>query len=178
MTYHLGALTCEDCEVARQWRNADDVRMGLRTPFMLPEEMQADFYRDVVCNRESRHRYWAVRNGNLLVAMVGLTDIEWENGLAEISLLVSPDVSKQGAGSAAVHLALREAFERMRLLTVVGLCYSHNPAAGFWAQQLRRWPGTGSTTLPRRKFWDGRLHDALYFYFTAEGFAAPERHAA
>lgn len=167
MTYRLDALTAPDCERARRWRNDDDVRLGLRTPYVLTEEQQADFYRDVVCDRNARHRYWAVRDDeDRMVAMAGLTDIAWENGHAEISLLVGPEHRGEGVGGASVALVLREAFERMRLLTVFGEVYAHNPATLFWAEMMDAYGG-GGVTVPRRKWWGGKLHDAVVFWFTA-----------
>jgi RimJ/RimL family protein N-acetyltransferase len=139
--------------------------------------MQAQFYDDVVCSRTSGHRFWAVRDAaDEMVGMAGLTDVSPENGHAEISLVVDPDKHGQGIGGAAVELILTEAFRAMRLLTVYGEVYSHNPAVGFWFRQLERWPGTGHTQLPRRKFWNGRLHDSIYFWLTADGFHPRTEH--
>ena len=164
----LAALTAADVEAARQWRNDDSARLGLRTPYLLTEAMQRRFYEDVVSDRHSVHRYWAVRREGVLVAMAGITDLQWENGHGEISLVVDPARQGEGIGAGAVGLVLQEAFERMRLLTVFGECYVHNPALGFWRRMVERLGG-GSVTVPRRKWWEGRLHDAMLFWFVAEG---------
>ena len=180
--YYLDALTREDCEAVRQWRNLDTA--VLRTPFLLTREMQADFYDRIVCNRKSQDRFWAarpmetvstehvesvVRHESLIAAMTGLTGIQWENGLAEISLIVSPRRQGKGAGRASVRLVLEEAFLRMRLETVVGECYECNPAMGFWEKVVQEYGGFGPK-LPRRKMWDGKLWDAWLFNVTREGF--------
>ena len=168
----LDALAASDCETVRHWRNAD--RMGLRTPYMLSQQMQADFYQRVVSDRRSPHRYYAVRDDNgIMVAMVGLTDIEWENGHAEISLIVDPAQTGHGIGAASVRLILEEAFHRMRLVTVFGEVYDHNPARAFWSKLLKlHSKPTHSVKLPRRKFWDGQLHGSILFWFTTEAYHA------
>jgi RimJ/RimL family protein N-acetyltransferase len=130
---------------------------------------QEQWYRDVVCNRNAQARFWAVRystEDDRLLAQVGLTDIEWENGLAQLSLIVSPNAQGQGVGKSAVDLVLREAFHRMRLLTIYGEVYHCNAGAReFWAQLVGY-----AVVLPRRKWWEGVLWDATYFTFTAEGW--------
>ena len=167
----LRPLTAEDAETVRQWRNAD--RSGLRTPFMLTREMQQAFHASLA-DRNAPHRYWAVSRfaepSNDLAAMAGLTYIQWENGLAEISLIVSPIEVGKGIGREAVRLALMEAFDRMRLLTVVGECYECNPAVGFWRKVVADYGGS-LATLPRRKWWDGRLWDSLVFAIAQDGWA-------
>ena len=171
----LVAPTLEDCEEVRGWRNAEGSRATLRTPMMLTQEQQAAFYRDVVCDRSAPHRYWSLVGpdpvprmpkivaGSMLLAFGGLTDIEWENGAAQISLIVRPDVRGHGVGREAVRLILREAFERMRLLTVHGEVYDCNPASAFWRSRA----GTNVAYVPGRKWWDGRLHGSLVFWFSA-----------
>lgn len=162
----LHAMTIREVLEAREWRNMPNSRLGLRTPYMLTEDMQKDFYNRVICNRDAHHRYWSVRdNDERFVAMVGLTDIQWENGLAEISLITDPEHTRQGIGEQSVALVLDEAFGAMRLLTVFGECYQNNPAVGFWEKMIKK-RGGSTTILPRRKWWEGQLWDSLYFTFT------------
>lgn len=179
MALILRAPTLKDCEIAREWRNTEDARLGLRTSHLLTEEMQAEFYRTVICDRRAPHRFWAVVGSvrspdpvdmsiyRTLVAFGGLTDIQWENGWAEISLIVSPDAQGRGVGGEAVDLILKEAFERMRLLTVGGECYEHNPAVTFWEKMVKLHCG-GSVYVPGRKWWDGRLYGSMMFWFWAD----------
>lgn len=158
----LRPLTLLECEEVRVWRNADDVRLGLRTPFPLTADMQADFYKAVVCNRQSVHRYFALVNDRVFVGMGGLTDCQWENGVAELSLIIHPQFRSGGTGTAAVGALLAEAFERLRLQTVFGECYEINTAVDFWRRVVARY-GAYETSLPSRKFWNGRFHDSYYF---------------
>ena len=173
----LRVLTPGDCQSVLEWRNAAAARPGLRTPYPLTAEMQDDFYTTVVSNRRSPHRYWGIHRddalaGCTLVGMGGLTNIQWENGIAEISLLTSPSAAGQGHGQRALGLLLEEAFDRMRLLTVFGECYESNPALGFWEKMVQVYRGDAAR-LPRRKWWAGRLWDAYYFTFTVERWREP-----
>ena len=56
---YLDALQREDMPLIVRWRNQNPE--GARTPYLLNQEMQADWYETVVCDRDSKHRYWAVR---------------------------------------------------------------------------------------------------------------------
>lgn len=165
MSLYLDAMVRDHCETVRRWRR--DYRQCLRTPMLLTPEMQADFYDTEVCDRRSPHRYFALRESpTVFVGMGGITNIQWENGLGEISLFIDPRRLGQGYGEQAVALLLAEAFDRLRLLTVVGECYLSNDFAPFWVKVTERYGGT-TTTLPRRKWWNGRLYDALYFSIPA-----------
>jgi len=174
-TYVLRAPIPENMSLVNNWRATSDVRLGLRTPYMLTHEMQQQFYESVICDRNAAHRYWSVYedHGGSMKAFVGLTDISWENGHAEISLLVDPLASGKGVGREAVRLVLEEAFERMRLVTVFGECYEHNPAWAFWKRMLERFTECADESralVPGRKMWGGELHGGWIFWFTAHDF--------
>lgn len=196
-----------DLPLTVAWRNDPHARPGLRTPFPLNQDQQDAFYREVICNRASLHRYWILEvepsagaecihcgcpdNGrhygppawsasgcshhedcpgfgaSRAVGMGGLTNIQWENRIAEISLITDPSVRGKGYGAEGTRLLLREAFLSFGLLTVCGEVYRVNPATQFWEKMIARYSGE-QVTLPRRKWWHGRLHDAIYFTFTAE----------
>ena len=162
----LRAIEQGDLPLTLQWRNDPAARVGLRTPFPLNLDQQEQFYRDVICNRQSAHRYWMLEDV-APVGMVGLTNISWENRIGEISLITDPGLRGKGYGSAGCRLVLQEAFGVLGLLTVCGECYVENPALGFWQTMVTRYDGS-DTILPRRKFWHGRLCDGYYFTFAAE----------
>ena len=90
----LKPLTLNNLLVAREWRN--ELMAAWRTPFMLTEEMQEDFYRNVICDRRSNLRYWAfwdemTSHPDLgFIGFGGIENIVWENRTGEISLLVDP----------------------------------------------------------------------------------------
>ena len=106
----LEPLTLDQCQQVRLWRN--DCLETLRTPYPLTEEQQEAFYRDVVCNRNSPHRYFAIvrevskedyiKSGRkdvkwadivdfAFIGMGGITNIDWINRIGEISLIIDPE---------------------------------------------------------------------------------------
>jgi hypothetical protein len=162
---------------------------------MLTKEMQQDYYQNVICNRDSHTRYWGLwlPVDNSLEACMnrdpydgsqyeqfigygGLENISWENGNAEISLLIGPEYRGNGYGREAVKLFLGEAFNKMRLHSVYVECYMCGPWL-FWQRLLDAAYGNGTfegvdsicdseAFLPCRKFWDGNHYDSYYFTFT------------
>ena len=102
---YLTVLTKDQCEQIRQWRNQNISRY--RSSFLLTNEMQEDFYKDVICNKNSKHRYWAIIEFQFL-GIVGLTDISLENRNAEISLVINPEERKQNYGEQALELIFEE----------------------------------------------------------------------
>jgi len=104
--------------------------------------------------------------------MGGLTNIQWENRLAEISLIIGPKHRKKGSGTEAVDLLFDEAFNRMGLKTVFGECYKTNTNLGFWEHIVEKYKGY-STTLPNRKFWNKEFYDSYYFSIDSDSFVRP-----
>ncbi len=159
----LDTLTLEQCELTRQWRNAPDVLPMLRTKEPVTIEQQAAFYRDVVCNPDSNHRYYAlfddvveetdtaIRFAHPFIGMGGLTYLDRVPGEGEISLILGPDFRRTGLGSQAV-LALRDEAGRLGLRWVVGECYDSNPALDFWVKQVARCDGHARFPPGRMQF--------------------------
>ena len=177
----LEPLTLEQCQRVRAWRNAE--RQFLRTPYFITDDMQDEFYIDVVSNRNSGHRYFALKESDVFVSMSGedvidageyfigtggLTGIEWENGTAEISLILDPARRGQGYGSRAVYELLFEAFQNMNLFTVYGEVYDCGNVA-FWDKVVTRYNGF-KTHLPGRKFWHGMLYGSMWFSISVDEF--------
>lgn len=184
----LEPLTLDQCQQVRIWRN--DCLETLRTPYPLTESQQAEFYQDVVCNRNSPHRYFAITGEqadypvgaliktkdiakpeipNFFLGMGGLTHIQWENSIAEISLILDPKRRRQGLGEKAVDLLLDHAFNHLNLQTVFGECYHCNEAANFWLEITRKKKGR-IVVLPNRKFWKGVYYPSSYFSIDKEDF--------
>lgn len=176
----LNCLKKEHCEIVRIWRN-ENIET-LRTSFFLTKEMQEDFYNNIICNRNSNHRYFGIyeyngisREGLLiapeememfandkLVGMCGITNIEWENGLGEISLIINPEETRQGYGKQSVLILLNKAFNEMRLSNIYGEVYECNKNIGFW-KKIIKLLNAYKTILPQRKFYNGKFYDSLYF---------------
>ena len=168
----LDALTAADMEQIRVWRH--EVPETLRTPYMLTAEMQADYYRDVICDRRGTTRYWALTamakgvgdsewSPSHLVGYGGIENISWENRNGEISLLLRPECRGKGYGREAVGLFLEQAFEHMNLECVYGECYMCGPWE-FWEKMVvgYRHP---AALLPDRKYYQGAYYGSYYFTF-------------
>jgi GNAT superfamily N-acetyltransferase len=125
--------------------------------------MQEKFYKDVICNRHSSHRYWKIEHGRA-DGMGGLTNIEWENGQAEISLIINPQWRGNGFGREAVDLLLDQAFNYLRLELVYGECYTCNPAMGFWEKVCKKYQ-SNPYWLNKGKYWQGTHYGTMYFDF-------------
>ena len=175
MTVRLSMLTDADAEPTARWREA--VRANLRTPYVRSVDEQRAFIRDLPAHR-NEYRYWAVRSQFITdvvfggtgdsewrtIGIAGLSPIEFENGLAEVSLVLDQACIGKGYGGAAFSLLLAEAFEALRLEQAVAEIYLSNPAVGFWERMADK-HGAVRTTLPKRKFVGGQFHDSLYLSF-------------
>lgn len=158
----LDTLTEADLPSIVEWRKADPG--GARTPYDLSIEQEREWF-EALQYRDSHHRYWALRTGCVLVGLSGLTNIEWENGRAEVALLVDPTLRGKGIGSMALRQTFAAAFERMRLYAVYGEVYTCNKYLGFWEAQIGKY-GADTAKLPGTKWWDGERWDSLWFQIT------------
>ena len=103
----LKALTLSDLQTARLWRN--QLMAAWRTPYMLTEKMQQEFYENVISDRRANMRYWgfhadepvkrqitvgcnSVEYGDTFIGYGGIENITWETRTGEISLLIDPDL--------------------------------------------------------------------------------------
>ena len=143
--------------------------------------MQDDFYDNVINDKDSKHRYFAIldRNnidiekvktskefntwlgGNKLIGMGGLNNIEWENSTAEISLIINPDYRGKGYGMKSVDLLFKEGFSNMGLYSVYGEVYECGNK-GFWEKVVDKYDGY-KTMLPNRKLHNGIMYDSMWF---------------
>lgn len=161
MNLTLQAPTLKDCRIVRLWRN--DCLETLRTPYPLTEEQQEEFYRNVICNRSSNHRYWSIYENDFLVGFGGLTYIEMENRQAEISLIINPELRGKGYGEKAVPLILDQAFNYLNLELVYGECYfSNERGVDFWKEYIKRHNGM-YTVIRKGKYWNGQHYGTMYF---------------
>jgi RimJ/RimL family protein N-acetyltransferase len=152
-----------------QWRN--DRIETLRTPYFLNTDMQEDFYKNVISNKNSNHRYFAIENNyNNFVAFGGITNIQHENSIAEISLIVNPGYIQKGYGAESAECLLKHAFGNMNLYNIYGECYKCNETGvKFWEKLTDKYNGY-KTILPRRKFYNNAYWDSLYFNINKNDF--------
>lgn len=174
-TLYLDSLTLQDIEKVRKWRNEASKNGVYRTPFLLTEKMQLDFFNNVVNNRNSNNRYFAVKfpenneYSNLTIGIVGLTNIQWENKLAEVALTLNDKFTGKGYGEKSLVLILTEGFENLGLLNIYGECYYCNPNFTFWEKMCLKYDAY-KTILPDRKFFKGNYHNSMYFNFNEQSF--------
>lgn len=174
----LEPLSLQDVEIVRYWRNHE--MECWRTPFMLTKEMQEDFYKRC-CDRNSPHRYWAIvddsveaKNKNFpLIGMGGITYIQWENRIGEITLIIDPEKRNDGIGKQAVDLLLDQGFNYLNLRTVFGEVYACNDAVSFWKEITDKYTKTNFTNwlmLRNRKYWSGVYYSGFYFSIDKDDF--------
>ncbi len=167
------APSIQDVQLVREWRNADI--SFLRTPFMLTEQMQKDFYHNVISNRNSDCRFWSVKDADqgVMIGFAGLVNIEWENRLAEISLVVSPKGRGGNCHILSVRGLLDIAFRQLNLQNVHAECYTCNTDLPFWKTACSQFRGV-FVMLPNRKYWNGKYWDSMYLNFEKSMFYSPE----
>jgi len=166
----LAPVTRPECRLVRKWRNEE--LQFLRTPHFLTEKMQDDFYDRFIDSRDSPHRYFSIVEEaqiyvdepiSLLIGMGGLTNIDWVNGTAEISLIIGPKHRGKGKGQEAVDLLLAEGFNNLRLDVIYGEVYNCGNR-GFWEKVIKRYGEEESTAeLTGRKYWNGKHWGSMWF---------------
>lgn len=162
----LGALHREDMPQLLEWRNQHPE--AWRDPRPTTITQQYDWYDNIV-SKSSEGRYWGVYSDGCFVGQIELTSIIWEYGIGEIGLIVDPTLRSHGIGQEAVRLALRQAFDYLRLETVCGECYLCNRSHTFWNRLAMKWGGY-TTNLPNRKRWGNQLWSSLYFSWHKKEF--------
>jgi len=164
---YLDSLLQSDMPKVRKWRNGS--MYALRTPIMLTEGMQEDFFHTQDHDRHTTDRYFAIRKGDRLIGQGGLTNIEWENRIAEISLIMDPKLRGKGYGRRSADLLLAYGFNTLNLENIYGEVYTCNRAIGFWETIAKGYNGY-MTRLPGRKYWNGWYWDSIYFNVNRSGF--------
>jgi RimJ/RimL family protein N-acetyltransferase len=173
----LKVLEYENIEQIRLWRNEASTNGVYRTPYLLNEKMQYDFYENKLSNRNSNSRFWGIykkiSNNDLksnelykyqIIGYCGIDNIQWENRLGEIALTIGNRYISFGYGKIALNLLLTEGFNNLNLLNIYGECYFCNPKIGFWKKYANE-HNAYITELPERKYFNGDYYNSLYFNF-------------
>ena len=169
----LQVMSTPDADLLGAWRNIDI--SGLRTPHLLTSTQQLHWYTEGVCNPRSGMRYWKIIGADgdgldCIVGFGGLCGIQWENRIAEISLIIEPQSRGLGKGGEAVKLILSAGFNQLNLKTIYGECYYNNDdAVEFWGKITMKYNGTVAE-LPNRKYWGGKYYNSLYFSIDADEY--------
>ena len=156
-----------DLHAVANWRNT--VPESLRTHGETTYRQQDKFFEDVICNPQSKHKYFGAYVEKKMVALTGLTDVDYVNGNAELSLIVDPKQHGKGYGKSAVTQILNYGFNTLRLKYIYGECYYCNPGIGFWQKICTQYNAI-VVDLPFRKFWNGQHHHSMYFTILGEDF--------
>ena len=169
----LTVLTKQDAELVRQWRN---LNLAIwRTPYLLGESMQADWYEKDVCNRDSKNRWWAVRHeiseitDSEFIGMVGLVGTSLENRNAEFTIIINPSLTRKGYGTQALKLLLDKGFFEINLENIYSEAYTCNPNIDFWYKTFKRFE-IDYVFLRARKFYNGEYWSSVYFNFNRDEY--------
>ncbi len=157
----LKPLSIDDMVPIREWRN--QVLETLRTPIALTKEQQEDWYRNEICNRNSRSRFFGIWHDDILSGYGGIENIQWENSIGEISLLISPFARKEGLGFWSALEIINHGFNNLNLHTIFAECYSNNTAVNFWHKVFAQYLNYSEVVLPERKYYGGKYYDSMYF---------------
>lgn len=156
-----------DVQFVANWRNS--VPESLRTHGETTYRQQDAFYEEVICNPNSKHKYYGAYVDKKIVGLVGLTDINFVNGNAELSLIIDPKQHGNGYGKMCVQKILDYGFNTLRLKYIYGECYYCNQNIGFWQKMCEKYNAI-TVDLPYRKFWNGQHHHSMYFTISWEDF--------
>jgi len=162
-----------------------------RTPFLLTESMQGEFYHSQICNRQANARYWGIwTEGKALklnfghnepvnypiveeakedefIGMGEISNIQWENRLGEIGLIMHPEHLDKA--DKAIDLILEQGFNHLNLENIFGECYYCSSYIGIWETACKKYNGIDAN-LPNRKFWNGKYYSSLYFNINREAW--------
>ena len=141
----------------------------LRTPFMLNLDMQIDYYNKIICNRDSKTRYFIFEENGQSIGYGGLENIEWENSRAEISLLVWKSKRRKRYGTVCAEIILKYGFESLNFHSVYGECY-YSGMKDFWKSFLIKCGRNFFTAnLKDTKYYLGKYYDSFYFTIIKDG---------
>jgi RimJ/RimL family protein N-acetyltransferase len=97
----------------------------------------------------------------MLIGMGGLTNIDYINSHAEISLILEPGHRGKGLGMESVKMLVAEGKGNIGLKTIWGEVYNCGNVA-FWQKVVQEFGGY-ATKLPNRKLWQGHYYDSMWF---------------
>lgn len=173
----LKALTLSDMEPIRQWRN-EQLEM-LRTSFPLTQEMQEQFYHEVISNRNANARFWGIwiqkeyKHLNtivdILIGMVGIENIQWENRLGEISLILDTEYINEQMLETSLKLILEQGFNYLNLDNIFTEVYPTNKMYNEWMDFAKDFKAD-IMILPNRKYWEGKYYNSRYINFNKERY--------
>lgn len=156
--YEFYPLSLSGALAVRAWRS--HVPQAFRTPYVITDAQQRRWFESLPDRPDMR--FWEMHEGNQMLAVCGLTHIEWENGRAQISLVVGHP--RKGHGTACMDFLLDVAIERLRLRSVYAECYDCNPNKGFWDAMAEKYKAKRAD-IPLTKYWNGVHYGSTIYTF-------------
>jgi RimJ/RimL family protein N-acetyltransferase len=159
----LSAVEDEHLEQFKEWRNLPELRQYFRQYQELNDTNQYEWYDRIVNSRNdiffSIHGYRKREEKRLwvLIGACGLANIDWRNGVAEISLYVGPQYVNEEA-SIALGILIDYAFYELNLYRVWAEVYK------FDTKKYNLLTNTGfeqEGVLREHHFHDGARHDSF-----------------
>lgn len=148
----------------------NEIMETLRTGYPLNYDMQREYYKNVLCNRESGTFYKIYFEEDKKIAFGGIEFVQWCNRLGEISLIVFEEFRGKGYGSRIVYRILRQGFDYLGLENLYAEVYCCNTVGlKFWEKMAKKY-NAQSTVLPNRKYYKGHFWDSYYYNFNKDDF--------
>ncbi|MEZ9525449.1 UDP-4-amino-4,6-dideoxy-N-acetyl-beta-L-altrosamine N-acetyltransferase [Enterovibrio norvegicus] len=123
-TVSLRAMTKDDLDEVRQWRNAPETREKMFTTHEIKPDEHAVWFERV--QRDDMKRFYVVSIEGADIGMVSFTDINQENRRAEWGFYKAPN-APAGVGFVMLHAALNHAFDTLGLKQVDSRVLTINP---------------------------------------------------
>lgn len=147
----------EDLPLLRDWRNQDNIRKATREYRLLNMLNQEEWFEDISLNRENEMFIGYKKD---IVAVCGLTHINWKDRHAEISYYstINNALKNLGIAKQVYDFLKKKAFGEYNLNRLWGEVYSCNKVALKIAQR------NGLKIEGRLKetnFWEGKYYDSF-----------------
>ena len=153
----LGPFDSQYLEQARTWRNNPIINRWCRQNDYISDMDQSAWFRSQAT--DPKIKMYAVKLGNLLVGVAGLTSIDTYNRKAEFSLYIGPEHQGKGFAKEALAELLDHGFSSLGLNLIWGETFQGNMACHLF-QSL----GFRQTGFMPKSYWkDGKFINS-YFY--------------
>ncbi|SDR26052.1 GNAT family N-acetyltransferase [Natronobacterium texcoconense] len=159
----------DDLEFLRDAINDPQVWRPIGGSHPLNLEQEREFFENVVCGDDGVHLL--ITADDSPVGTIGLREIDWESGTAEVGYWIEPDEHGQGYGSEAAELVVGYAFDQLGLHRIRAHVFEFNDAS----QRLLESIGfTREGTERESQFIDGEYWDTYWYGLLEDEWRADE----
>ena len=148
----------EDLPQLRDWRNSDWLRPYVREYRLLNMVNQHEWFQYISTSRDVE--MYGIAWENRLIGVCGLTNINWVNRTAEISIYVAPDMRGQGLATQALQGLDKKGFDEFGLNRLWAEIYDFN---GESVHLFERCGYEFEGRMRQHVFKDGQFHDSLLY---------------